>query len=99
MKNIVDFNQKGLYNALPDMLSLKWFKVVCFDNLAIKQLGVKRLLSENEWNEFYMGDDGQHTMYIDAVREEYAISSTNLNRYKIDADIKTMFKKVKEGSK
>lgn len=99
MKNIVDFNQKGLYNALSDMLSLKWFKVVCFDNLAIKQLNVKRLLSEDEWNEFYMGDDGQHTMYIDAVKGEYAISSTNLSRYKLEPDIKTMFKRVKGGSK
>jgi organic radical activating enzyme len=99
MKNIVDFNQKGLYNVLPDMLSLKWFKVVCFDNLAIKQLDVKRLLSEYEWNEFYMGDDGRHTMYIDAVRKEYAVSSTDLNRYKISDNIVEMFDNVKKTSK
>lgn len=31
------------------------FKVVSFDNLAIDQLEVKRLMSQEEWDEFYMG--------------------------------------------
>lgn len=53
-------------------------KVVSFDNLAIEQLGVKELLfkdKEDEWNEFYMGDDGNFTLYIDAVNQTFAKNS------------------------
>lgn len=47
-----------------------------FDNLAIEQLEVKRLFKESDWNRFYMGDDFTHTMYIDAVKQYYAKTST-----------------------
>lgn len=57
--------------------------VVSFDNLAIEQLGVKELLSESEWNEFYMGDDGQFTFYIDMVKNEYAKNSLSTERFPI----------------
>lgn len=51
------------------------FKVVSFDNLAIEQLDVKRLLSKEEWEEFYQGDDGTSTYYIDMVERKFARSS------------------------
>jgi len=50
---------------------------VCFDNLAIEQLKLRERLPVDLWNRCYMGDDGQFTMYADAVRNEYAISSTS----------------------
>lgn len=56
-------------------------KVVSFDNLAIRQLDIKSLLSEEQWNEFYMGDDGQFTMYVDMVKQEFARTSTSSKRY------------------
>ena len=40
----------NLENLIPQ------FKVVSFDNLAIEQLKVKRLLGEEEWKEFYKGE-------------------------------------------
>ncbi len=49
--------------------------VISFDNLAIEQLNVRRFFSEEGWSKFYMGDDFTHSMYIDAVREEYGESS------------------------
>lgn len=49
---------------------------VCFDNLALEQLNIRARLTEEQWNRLYMGDDGRFTMYIDAVREEFASSST-----------------------
>lgn len=67
-------NQKWLYDNLEGMLDK--FKVVSFDNLAIEQLNVKRLLSQEEWNEFYMGRDGLTTYYIDMVERKFARSST-----------------------
>ena len=86
-----------IFHKLFDNLSeiLKHFKIISFDNLAIKQLDVKRLMSDKEWDEFYMGDDGQFTMYIDLVKEEFAKSSTSPKRYKMEYDIVKMFNIVK----
>src|ERR1700733_152712 len=50
---------------------------VCFDNLALEQLNVKRWLDEDMWDRCFMGNDGKFTMYVDAVRDEFAISSTS----------------------
>lgn len=48
---------------------------ISFDNLALEQLQVRRLLTNEAWENFYMGDDFHFTMYIDAVKEEYAPTS------------------------
>ena len=90
---LTDSRMNEMYSELPEMLGR--FKTVSFDNLAIKQLNAKRLMSEEEWNEFYMGDDGQFTMYIDLVKREFAKSSTSTERFKLTDDIKTMFDMVK----
>lgn len=50
---------------------------VSFDNLAIRQLQIQDLLTPEAYTEHYMGDDGQFTMYYDAVKREYAVSSTS----------------------
>jgi len=74
--NHVDDYIKQLQFWLPKMVNE--CKVVSFDNLAIEQLGVKELLfkdKEDEWNEFYMGDDGNFTLYIDAVNQTFAKNS------------------------
>lgn len=72
------------------------FKVVSFDNLAIDQLEVKRLMSQEEWDEFYMGDDGSMTYYIDMVEQKFARSSTaDFNkRYDLLDSVDEMFKKI-----
>ena len=73
------------------------FKVISFDNLAIKQLELQKKLSENEWNQLYMGNDGQFTMYVDTVNKEYAVSSTSTTRYKyINETIEEMFKIIRK---
>ena len=55
-------------------------RIILFDNLAIKQLQVQKRLPDELWDSRYMGDDGQFTMYIDAVEREYAVSSAS-SRY------------------
>ena len=80
-KNDVGNKIKELKRSLNRLIE-KCF-VVSFDNLAIEQLGVKELLSESEWNEFYMGDDGQFTFYIDMVKNEYAKNSLSTERFPI----------------
>jgi hypothetical protein len=88
-------NQKWLCENIKDVLES--FKVVSFDNLAIKQLddNLKSLLTEEEWEEFYMGDDGQHTMYVDLVKGEFARSSTSTKRYPLMNTIDQMFEIIK----
>lgn len=56
-------------------------KVVSFDNLSIKQLDIRAVIGEQKWKEFYMGDDGQYTMYVDMVKQECAKSSTSPDRF------------------
>lgn len=51
--------------------------ILAFDNLALKQLGIKDILSDTLWDSFYMGNDGGYSMYVDAVRQEFAVSSTS----------------------
>ena len=91
---ILGFKQKGRGATYPQELIsdniIEWnqwlgmaftgAKVVSFDNLAIEQLGIKNRLDEETWNQFYMGDDGQFTMYLDLVERVYAKSSTSLER-------------------
>ena len=56
---------------------------ISFDNLALEQLNVRRFLPKDEWDKFYMGDDGSFTFIIDGVKMEYAISSTSMDRYPV----------------
>lgn len=74
------------------------FKVVSFDNLAITQLVIQAKLSSEKWDEFYMGDDGQHTMYIDLVERKFAMNSTATERHDLLDNIDDMFSIVKENT-
>ena len=73
---------------------IKGFKCVSFDNLALEQLGVKGIISSKEYNEMFMGADGEGTMYIDLVKAEFARSSTSKERFALQAEIKPMFEKI-----
>lgn len=88
-------NQNWLKENLSEIFDK--FKVVSFDNLAIEQLTVQDLLSEDEWNEFYMGDDGTSTFYIDMVERKFAKSSTAPldQRYDLLDSVDDMFEKIR----
>lgn len=60
--------------------SYQYRAVISFDNLALEQLHIKDALLEEEWSKLYMGEEGQHSMYIDAVKEEYAQNSISPER-------------------
>jgi len=85
----------SLKDKLPEMLEENWFDVVSFDNLALKQLSVKDLLSEEDWNEFFLGADGFATMFVDCVEENFARSSTSAERYALTDDIRDMFQVIR----
>lgn len=86
--------QMWLHDNLAEII--KQFKVVSFDNLAIEQLNVRRLMSDEDWNEFYMGDDGSMTYYIDMVERKFARSSTADfdKRYELMDSVDDMFRKI-----
>ncbi len=77
----INTNKQYLYDNLQDILTK--FKVVSFDNLAIEQLNAKRVVSKEDWEEFYMGDDGNFTFYIDMVKGEFSKNSIAKDRYEI----------------
>ena len=91
----IEYLKSQFYDMLPKIVNDCWFKCISFDNLAIKQLEPKRLMSEEDYKEFYMGDDGSFTMYVDAVNRQFAKSSVSTERYDLMDDIADMFKVVK----
>lgn len=93
-QNDIEVKQQWLYENLEDIIQK--FKVVSFDNLAIEQLNVKRLLTQEEWDEFYMGDDGKVTYYVDMVERKFAHSSTAPfdKRYDLLDSVDDMFKVI-----
>jgi hypothetical protein len=93
-KEKIDSGIKELKEHLPRILSDGWFNTVSFDNLAVKQLNVKNLMSEEEYKEFFLGEDGFATMYIDMVKKEFARCSTATVRYPLKDDIKSMFEVI-----
>jgi hypothetical protein len=92
---LIEKKKQNLYDVLPKIIEEGWFEVVSFDNLAIKQLDAQRLMSAEDWDQFYMGDDGSATMYVDMVNKEFAKSSISTDRYPLEDNIVTMFEKIR----
>lgn len=92
-QNFDEITNNSLYDHLYKIVEA--FPVVSFDNLALEQLNVRRLFTTKQWEEFYMGDDGQFTMYIDLVKRQFAKNSTSLVRYDLLDNIDDMFRIVK----
>lgn len=89
-------NQKWLKENLYRFF--EGFKVISFDNLAIEQLEVQKLLTKDQWDVFYMGDDSEFTYYIDMVERKFAKSSTTPldQRYELLNSVDDMFKIVRK---
>ena len=92
----VDWRIGMLERMLP--MTFKAFKVVSFDCLAIEQLHVKKYLPQQVWDQFYQGDDGTMTFYIDMVNNQFAESSTApfTERYPVLSGVDEMFWKIKK---
>ena len=109
---ILGYKQKGRaeHNDVPNMTNLKqWLTenldntvgTLCFDNLAIKQLGIKDMIPDYVWQECYQGDEGTISMYINGVDLTFAVNSFTDKTHPIgDYNIEEMFNIVrKEGKK
>ena len=81
-----------LCNELPEIQ--RYYKLISFDNLALEQLKVRDWIDKKVWDTCYMGDDGKYTMYLDMVKEEFAMSSVS-PRYKINSNsVEELFRQV-----
>ena len=88
--NLIKNNINGLKN---------FFKVMSFDNLAVKQLNLKERFKDI-FDDYYMGDDGQFTYYVDLVYNTFSKSSLDKNTiFKMqdfDYDSTKMFQFIRE---
>lgn len=94
---VIEAKESALKILLPQILNEQWFDVISFDNLALKQLNVKALLSKEAWDRFFMGDDGiegtqsSATMFIDLVERKYAKNSCSKERFELLPTIEEMY--------
>jgi len=68
---------------------------ISFDNLGLEQLEVKKLIPPEIWNERFMGNDGTFTMYIDAVRDEFARTSTGVRIAREGRTVQDIFAEIR----
>ena len=88
----INYNIKNLSANLRYFLREERFKTVSFDNLALEQLHVKDNLDDWEWDEIYMGEDGEFTYFVDLVNMKFAKNSISDKLFDIDdKDSKQMF--------
>jgi len=96
----IEKKKSMLKELLPNIIKEGWFKVISFDNLALKQLDVRSHMTEEEWNRFYMGADSEEedynnmsaTFFVDLVERKFAINSCSNNRYDLKDTAEEMLK-------
>ncbi len=70
---------------------------VSFDNLALEQGHLQELVEPSVWKSMYMGPDGMFTMFVDAVRKEWSVSSTTPRQDRVPwdhSDLRQFFAKT-----
>lgn len=93
--------QDMLRSYLPSILK-RGFKVVSFDNRALQQLDVKSIIPQDQWDLYFMGDDGldgnysSSSMFVDGVTGKFALNSCSSERFPIKDTIEEMFKILQE---
>ena len=92
-KETIPLKIASLEEILPKLFTK--CKVVSFDNLAIEQLHIRNVIGEEKWKEFYMGSDGEYTMYVDLVKNQCAKSSTSPDRRPIE-DFEKLWQEIKK---
>ena len=74
---LINTMMKAWAEFVSNAIRHKLYSVLSFDNIAIKQLALKEKLSQEEWDSFFMGDDGidgefsSASMYIDLVNWQF----------------------------
>ncbi len=90
LNHAVRFNIDKFKSTILNLIKTKNL-ILAFDNLAVNQLNLKEIISfkHNVWEKYFMGNDGEFSMYIDFVKNEYSSSSYDFeNMYKLDNSTK-----------
>lgn len=97
MKDSISTKICNMTSLLKTIINDNWFKVVSFDNLALEQLNVRSLLSDDEWNEFYMGSDMEFTFFINLVTQKFSGNSMSPpnEQYDLLDNVDDMFERIR----
>lgn len=97
MEDSISTKIYNMTSLLKTMINDNWFNVISFDNLALEQLDIRSLLNDDEWNEFYAGDEGSHTFFVDLVEKKFAKNSMMSDDKKHDLldNVDDMFQVIK----
>lgn len=97
MKDSISTKICNMTSLLKTMINDNWFNVISFDNLALEQLDVKSLLSDDEWNEFYMGSDMEFTFFINLVTQKFSGNSMSPpnEQYDLLDNVDDMFERIR----
>ena len=99
-KNEIDTSINIWSDFVAKAIQEQYYSVISFDNLAIKQLKLREKLSTEEWDSFFMGDDGidgefsSASMYIDLVEKKFCKNSCCHERFNCEDfnnDVNKMF--------
>ena len=91
----VEKNRQWLQDNIKNLWSRN--AVLSFDNLALEQLDIRSLLTPEEWERFYMGDDGSFTFYIDLVKRTFSKNSLCHTRFPMEnKTIDEMFQFIRD---
>lgn len=87
-------NMQWLHDNISDLLGK--FTVISFDNNSLEQLEIEQYLTPDEWEEFYSGNEGSCSFFIDAVNHEFSESSLTSEdmRYPMMDSVDAMFKVI-----
>lgn len=87
-------NMQWLHDNISDLLGK--FTVISFDNNSLEQLEIRKYLTPDEWEEFYSGNEGSTSFFIDAVNHEFSESSLTSEdmRYPMMDSVDDMFKVI-----
>ena len=92
-KEKIDNNIQYLKNHLYDYKHK--FSGFGFDNLATEHLEIRKLVGEEKWNLYHMGEEGEFTFFIDLVNKKFAISSLETEMFDMLDNVDDMFKFVR----
>lgn len=98
------FSQVNIDNwvkGIDRIISHPFNSVIAFDTAGLKQAKIRDILTKDQWDSSYQGDEGTISFYIDAVKHTFNIDShTNRTPYSIgEKNLKDMFKIIKNVSK
>lgn len=68
-------NQQWLYDNIGELIYSDKYRAVAFDNLALEQLDLQRVIPDDQWQRFYQGDEGTSSMFVDLVDGTFGVSS------------------------